>query len=544
LGVVFYQESLVSGLDTLAREAMYQFFFKSLGVFTLVTAVGAWWVVLEKESRRVAQEESDKQTQLLTREIDAHRATDARLRDAKEAAESANQAKTRYVTGMTHELRTPLNSILGYARILAKDSDMSPKRRESLAVIQRSGEHLIGLIDGLLDLARIEAGRLRLEPVELALPVFVDQIVQMVAPEAEAKGIEMRLEVVGKLPAVVNADVKRLRQILINLLANAVKFTDRGHVTLRVSFAREIARFEIEDSGCGIAKPDLERIFLPFERAASGRSRIGAGLGLTITHLLTELMGGELTVVSEMGRGSTFAVRLYLREVVNPHAVVTSSQEVVGYLGRRRRLLVVDDQPVQRQLLAGILAPLGFEVEEAASGDECFLVLESGNFDAVLMDVEMPGMNGWEVCRKLRESGHESVPVIMVSANVFAKVDALIEWSGCQGFIDKPVMEVELLAILGRTLEVTWTYRTPVVPAARPDVGPEPMLRPPLHDLNTLADLAAIGHVMAIRRKLDEMERVDPRYTLFANTLREPLARFDFASFNGTLKEHHRHVNA
>ena len=505
---------------------------KTFVLLTLLLAVAAWWIVLENESRSVAQEESNRQTQLLTREVEAHRATDAKLQAARDAADSANQAKTRYVTGMTHELRTPLNGILGYAQILQHEQALPRGQREAIDVIRRSGEHMLQLVDGLLDLARIEAGRLKLDKGEVALSDLVDQLARMVEPEATARGLAFRVVVEGPLPAAVHADAKRLRQILINLLANAVKFTDVGAVTLRVRYRREIARFEIEDSGVGIPPEDIERIFQPFERGAAGRSRrgTGTGLGLTITQLLTELMGGELAVRSTPGIGSTFSLRLYLPEIAHPRVRPGAGREVVGYAGRRRCILVVDDQPIQRQMLAGLLVPLGFDVQEAASGAECLACVAANPPHAVLMDVEMPEMNGWDACRQLRALDLDApLPVIMVSANVFARVDELKAYAGCQGFIDKPVMESELLAMLGHELGLDWLTREPP-PAAASD-PPQAPVRPPAAELDALAELARIGHIMAIRRKLDEIESRDSRYQAFAARLREPLARFDFDTF-------------
>ncbi|HET8871216.1 MAG TPA: ATP-binding protein, partial [Aquabacterium sp.] len=376
LGVVYYQEGVVSGNSLVLQGP----FVKVYAMLLLAAAVCAWWVVLASESRRLAQDESNRHNQLLQLEIDAHRRTDAALQKAKEVAESANQAKTRYVAGMTHELRTPLNSIMGYVQILLKEEPPKGHRRGPLTTIQRSGEHLIGLIDGLLDLARIEAGRLRLDPVALPLRAFLDDVVRMVAPQAHNKGLAFHFETRGRLPEWVQADAKRLRQVLLNLLSNAVRFTDQGAVTLRVDARREVLRFEVIDTGIGIAPQDLERIFLPFERGSGGRKRTepGTGLGLTITHLLSELMGGELSVQSQMGEGSTFAVRLYLRQISAPkQAELFDGTEppsepqlwpITGYEGVRRTLLVVDDQPMQRQMLAGMLLPLGFQVREAASG--------------------------------------------------------------------------------------------------------------------------------------------------------------------------------
>jgi signal transduction histidine kinase len=311
--VVYVQESLQASADALAQP-----FIKAFALMALLAAVWAWWVVLANESRRMAQDESERQTQLLQKEIDAHQRTDDALQSAKELAENASNAKTRYVAGMTHELRTPLNSILGYAQILLRGSEVQGSAREAVTTIQQSGQHMHALIDGLLDLARIEAGRLRLDPAPLPFPEFLSELARMVQPQAEGKGLSFRLETQGRVPAWVQADAKRLRQILINLLANAVRFTDRGSIVFRVNCRHEVVRFEVEDTGIGIAPQDQERIFQPFERGSAGRrtSESGTGLGLTITHLLTELMGGDLSLRSAVGQGSTFSVRLKAMKVI------------------------------------------------------------------------------------------------------------------------------------------------------------------------------------------------------------------------------------
>ena len=501
LGVVYYQEGVVRpellADHTLPPGALESPFVKVYALLLLAAAVCAWWVVLASESRRMAQDDSNRQNQLLQQEIDAHRRTDAALQQAKELAEAANQAKTRYVAGMTHELRTPLNSIMGYVQILLKDEPPVGSRRGPLTTIQRSGEHLSGLIDGLLDLARIEAGRLRLDPSPVPLLEFLEDVVGMVKPQAEAKGLGFRLETRGRVPAWVHADARRLRQILINLTSNAVRFTERGQITLRLDARREVLRFEVEDTGIGIAPQDMERIFLPFERGSGGRrsSEPGTGLGLTITHLLTELMGGELSVQSTMGQGSTFSVRLYLREIAEPmhtpaalkhaedarggdvggHASIAHNashahghhghqsdriardyRPVIGYSGPRRTLLVVDDQPIQRQMLAGMLMPLGFVVREAASGHECLESVREAPPDAVLLDISMDDMDGWQTARAIRQSGCTDVPIVMVSANVFENRPENLAAAQAQAFVAKPVMESELLDTLGDQLGLHW----------------------------------------------------------------------------------------
>ena len=542
LGVVYYQEGVVTpGLDAVAGVSALELqgpFVKVYALLLLAAAVCAWWVVLASESRRMAQDDSNRQNQLLQQEIDAHRRTDAALQQAKEIAEAANQAKTRYVAGMTHELRTPLNSILGYAQILLKDDGDARQRRGALTTIQRSGEHLMALIDGLLDLARIEAGRLRLDASPLPLRAFLDDVVRMVEPQARAKGLNFSLQTRGRVPAWVQADAKRLRQILLNLLSNAVRFTDRGAVILRVDARREVLRFEVEDTGIGIAPQDLERIFLPFERGAAGRrsSEPGTGLGLTITHLLTELMGGELSVRSVQGQGSTFSARLYLREIAPPpepqdddSSVRSRHRPITGYLGPRRTLLVVDDQPTQRQMLAGMLLPLGFQVREAASGRECLDSVQEVCPDAVLLDVSMDDLDGWQTSRALRRAGFVDVPVIMVSANVFENRPENLAAAQCQAFVAKPVMESELLDTLARHLQLTWTEEPAPAEGPAPATPQADAVGPMPEELAiVLRHLARLGHVQALQAALQRARQEHPALMPLWQRLDDCVDGFDF----------------
>ena len=537
LGLVYLQGSRGAHLDVAAREQLRLGFEQAYAILMLVTAVGAWWVVLASESRRVAEQESSHQNGLLMREIDAHRRTDAALQRAKDLAEAANQAKTRYVTGMTHELRTPLNSILGYAQILLKDSGIRGSRRDALGVILRSSEHLVELIDGLLDLARIEAGRLRLEPGPLQLPQFLDELARMVRPQAQAKGLNFRFEQAGRLPACVHADAKRLRQVLINLLANAVKFTERGEVVLRLEHRRELAHFEVIDTGVGIAPEDRQRVFLPFERGAAGRrsGEPGTGLGLTITQLLTRLMGGEIGFESEPGRGSRFSVRLYLRELPAPDAAPAPQLPVSGYLGKRREILVVDDHATQRQMLASMLAPLGFRVREAASGNECLQLVRGRCPDAILLDVNMDDIDGWVTSRLLRESGFRDVPVIMISADVFENRPEMISAAQCQGFVGKPVSETELLDKLRLLLDLEWVSGAPAPLLAAPSLPPLGELPPAA--ASEMLRLARLGYVQGIREVIESLIAQDPRMRRGCAPLKALLDRFDLDSFTRLLTE-------
>ncbi|KPU95392.1 ATPase [Variovorax paradoxus] len=542
MGVVYAQEAITgaSAVDPRLRDA----FLKVFTLLSLVAAVAAWWVVLGSESRQMAQEESNRHNHLLTLEIEAHQRTDAALQAAKEAAEAANQAKTRYVAGMTHELRTPLNSILGYSQILLKGDAALPPR-EAVQTIHRSGEHMLGLIDGLLDLARIEAGRLQLEPAPLALPAFLDQVVHMVRPQAENKGLAFVYTHAGRLPPWVHADAKWLRQILINLLTNAVRFTDSGTVTLHVDARREVLRFDVIDTGIGVAPQDHQRIFLPFERGAAGRRRgePGTGLGLTITGLLTSLMGGELKLAATSSAGSTFSVRVYLRAVADPGPQARAGalrQPVSGYLGERRTLLVVDDQPVQRQMLAGMLAPLGFEVREAASGTECLDSLREELPSAILLDLSMDDLDGWQTAGLVRASGFDALPIIIVSANMFENQAERLRAAGCQAFVGKPVIESELIATLERHLGLEWLDAADALrPRADEELAP---VRPPRLLLGEderaeLMRLVQMGHVRGLHQALDRLAARSPGAAATCTWLRGMVARFELDSLRQALAE-------
>ncbi|WP_445940402.1 response regulator [Pseudomonas sp.] len=516
-----------------AREALYLAFLKAFLTLSLFAAILAWWVVLTRESRRVAQEESDRQTQLLMQEIEAHRKTDEALQKAKEASEAANAAKSRYVTGLSHELRTPLNSILGYTQILQRDAGMPGQHHDALATIFRSGSHLLSLIDGLLDVAKIEAGKLNLELTEIPFPDFIHQLERMFTPQAEEKGLRFRLETSGRMPAVVRGDEKRVRQILINLLGNAVRFTDSGEVCLRFSYLRETASFEIVDTGIGIDPEQIERIFQPFERGDLMRQDNGVGLGLTITRMLTSLMGGELSVKSVQDQGTSFQVRLFLSEVRVPQAVVHVEHDIIGYQGPRRLVLVVDDHIEHRRVLAGMLEPLGFNIAQAASGQEAIRQAALLHPDLILMDLSMPQMDGWETSRLIRRNAMSQAPIIVISANAFADDRERSVTAACNDYLAKPVHTPELLERIQKQLDLQWLRRT----APRPTPVLESSVHPSAEDLEALRELGAMGYIRGILEKLDAIDRLTPASTRFTAPLRALVKSYRLDEFNRQLKE-------
>jgi signal transduction histidine kinase/CheY-like chemotaxis protein/purine-cytosine permease-like protein len=533
IGIVYVQESLQTPGATLLMP-----FLKVYVLLVLLAAVGSWWMVLTTDSRRIAQDESERQTQLLQLEIDAHRRTDAELQSARDSAEAASLAKTRYVAGMTHELRTPLTSILGYAQILLKSVDLSVWTRETVATMQRSGQHMHALIDGSLDLARIEAGRFKLDTAPVPLGPLLEDVERMVRPQAEAKGLRFSVEQEGEAPDWIRADAKRLRQILINLLGNAVRFTHEGEVSMRLDFRQQVTRIDIVDSGIGIAAQDQTRIFLPFERGSAGRrsSEPGTGLGLTITHLLTDMMGGELKLKSELGQGSTFSLRLYLPSIVpdprRPLPMATALRSVTGYLGERRTVLVVDDQPLHRQLLAGLLVPLGFAVQEAASGQECLEILQQHPCDLLLLDLTMDGLDGWQTAQQARAlMASDRLPIVFVSANLFDNQPERLAELDCQAFVAKPVMESEFLGALQTALSLEWVHDTvpaSPIPALVEQTAQNAPLPAELRE--ELLRLARQGQATALRRRLWSSRGTDPSYAGTLATLQSCADRFDFQS--------------
>ena len=364
LGLIYINLSLtISDHVDIVLPQLFDGFLKAFFALILVSTVIIWWLVLTSQSRKVAQQESNNQNTLLQREITLHRQTDAELQKAKVIADQANQAKSRYITGISHELRTPLNSILGYAQLLNNDDVIKDSNRYATEVILRSGDHLLSLIDGTLDIARIENGKLEFDMKPLRLPEFIQQIMGMFEIQARNKGLNFDYNIDNNLAPVVRADQKRLTQILINVIGNAVKYTQQGSVDLQFNYAREFLSVEVRDTGPGISSDELDKIFEPFVRGSKTSGDGGTGLGLTICKLLIKLMGGDMDIRSQEGIGTTFTMRLFLPSLrAEENIAITSVQMPVAYQGPKYKILVVDNEPVDRELLVNVLSPLGFEV--------------------------------------------------------------------------------------------------------------------------------------------------------------------------------------
>ncbi|BEP67037.1 MULTISPECIES: ATP-binding protein [unclassified Variovorax] len=556
------QADVGGALVAVQQASLRSGFLKAYMALLVIAGIVAWWLVLAHQSRKVAQEESNRQTHLLVREIALHRETDRALQDAKQSAEEAreiaehaklaadqarraadlaNQAKSRYISAISHELRTPLNSILGYAQLMGEDHSVPPHRQQAVAVIKRGGEHLLSLIEGTLAIAHIEAGKLTLDARPMRFADAMRELADMFELQAAEKGLRFRFEAAGALPDVVRADEKRVSQILINLLGNAIKFTAAGQVTLRVAYAREFAAIEIEDTGPGMTAADIERIFEPFARGhAAVSSAPGAGLGLTIAKMLTDLMGGEMKVRSTPGEGSLFCVRLFLPRV---HEAVAGTARVApaprarrGYEGARRRLLVVDNEEADRELLGHVLAPLGFELRSAASGHDALDLIAAGyRPDAMFVDLAMPGIDGWETIRRARKLGLAGASVAIVSANAFDKGLDNDVGIAPEDFFVKPVRHTELLDWLERRLALQWTD-TAVRPA--PAVAaPRAMQPPSLARLRALDEAVGLGYFRGIMNQLDDIDAAQPECAAWTEAQRALARQFQFEAMGRALAE-------
>jgi signal transduction histidine kinase/DNA-binding NarL/FixJ family response regulator len=509
--------------------------------------------ILAQSFNRMAQQLRDSFNRLQNTNVELEKRVEARtaeLQQAKDIADSANRAKSDFLANMSHELRTPLNGVLGYTQILQRTEPLTPKGRKGIDIIYKCGSHLLTLINDILDLSKIEADKLELHPNAFHFPSFLQGVVEICNIRAEQKHIAFNFEVDPQLPIGVMGDEKCLRQVLINLLGNAIKFTDKGSVTFKAEAIKcqeshpesssinqssienpkskiqnRLVRFQIEDTGVGMTPEQLETIFLPFEQVGNTKKQAeGTGLGLSISQKIVELMKTTIQVQSQVGVGSIFSFEVELPDALDwtDSSRITQQGTIAGYEGKKCKILVVDDSWENRSVLVNLLEAVGFELLEAENGQEGIEQALTHQPDLIVTDLEMPVMDGFEFLSQLRSHPKlQAMPILVSSASVFEIDRHKSLAAGGNEFLPKPVQADILLELIQKYLQLDWIYDQNQDSSAnsKEKTAPDRILPPTIEVLQQIKELAKLGDLDSIVEIAQQIQITNAEHFAFCQEL-------------------------
>jgi len=486
------------------------------------------------------------------------------LKAAKMVADAANVAKSEFLANMSHELRTPLNGILGYAQILLRDKQTTSKQKDGISIIHQCGIHLLTLINDILDLSKIEAHKLELHPKALHFPSFLQGVMEISRVRAEQKGIDFIYLHTPELPEGIVTDEKRLRQVLLNLLGNAIKFTDKGTVTFKVEvianssllmansqeqLATNKIKFSIEDTGVGISPKSFDKIFIPFEQVGEQKRRAeGTGLGLSICNQIVNLMGSHIEVQSQLTVGSVFSFEVDFASSPDWQQQTTiTEKKIISYKGQQRTMIVIDDQWENRSVIVRLLEPIGFAIVEARSGHEGLAIATQIQPDLIITDLTLPVMDGYEVLQQIRKSENLKNMRVIVSSALVYEIDRQKSLdAGADDFLPKPLLAEELFQLLEKHLGIEWEYEqtsstvedTTSVAQQPTEISSLEIVVPGEEDLAILLELTQLGRMKKLIETAKKIEQLDRRYTRFIQDILKFAETFEAHKIENLISQH------